>query len=133
MFPIFSEVCQNISKCRKLNRPQLRLLSIVFRTWFSTAWSIEFKTTVNYSIKLLDFNESCSNAFYLKEMLNNLCLLSFSDLDRSIDIKECDIRRNPYESSNNKRAARRDRNILWHDGVIPYQVHTSIPGMMYRR
>ena len=28
--------------CLKLNRRQLKSLSIVFRTWFSTAWSIEF-------------------------------------------------------------------------------------------
>ena len=37
-------VCQNICKCLKLNRPRLRLLSIVFRTWLSTAVSIEFQT-----------------------------------------------------------------------------------------
>ena len=36
---------QNISKCLKLSRPPSRSLSIVFRTWSSTVWSIEFLTT----------------------------------------------------------------------------------------
>ena len=32
---------KNITKCLKLNRPQLKSLSIVLRTRFSTSWSIE--------------------------------------------------------------------------------------------
>ena len=40
---IFSRVCQCIFKCLKLNRSRLRWLSIVFRTWFPTGWSIEFR------------------------------------------------------------------------------------------
>ena len=39
---ILSWVCQNISKRLKLNRPRLRSLSLLFRTRFSIAWSIEF-------------------------------------------------------------------------------------------
>ena len=36
----FLWVCQNISKCLKLHKLRFRSVSIVFRTWFSTAWSI---------------------------------------------------------------------------------------------
>ena len=32
----------NIFKYLELNRPQLGPLFVVFRTWFSTAWSIAF-------------------------------------------------------------------------------------------
>ena len=114
----------HISQSKERERGKLSLSAIIKSNLYFSGHA----NGLNYF--LLDFNESCSNTFYLKEMLNNLCLLSFSGLDRSIDIKECDIRRNPYESANNKRAARRDRNRLWHDGVIPYEVHTSVPGMM---
>ena len=37
VFLIISSVYQNISESLKLNRPRLRSLSIVYRTWLSTA------------------------------------------------------------------------------------------------
>ena len=65
-FQYFHECVKNIFKCLKLSRPWLKLLSIVFRTWFS----VEFKTkatsesgcwiSVNHVLK--NFRSKCKTA-----------------------------------------------------------------------
>ena len=63
-----SLVCQNISKCLKLNRPRLRTLSFVLRTWFPTAWSTEFCIYSYHVISVfLTEIEKLLGIFYTKE------------------------------------------------------------------
>ena len=48
LFDFCKTVCQNISKCLKLNRQWLSSLSIVFGTWFSSAWSIKYNSVAKF-------------------------------------------------------------------------------------